>query len=165
MKLYKLNSVVEDKATGVKGSPTHLVYDCDGRPSYIFQPKLLDPEDGHPVPHYHLEPSRAIGSESDLMEYNPPLEVIGTEVTEKNTGFAGMAVGLVLHVDGCVHVVIQARGVVAKNNHVIKRRDVSILRLEGPAIPVLNEQQKDEVRQKTPSPDPVSLDSFHSPGR
>jgi len=148
--MFKLGTLVKDSATGLKGMLTHLQVEMDGLMHYLFQPKGLNPENGHPVPKLWLVDSRIENGE--LTHVQLPTEVLGTEVEDIASGFKGTAISLVLHVSGCVHVNVQPKGVLAKTGGPIEPMDFDIRRLKGNRIPKLTEEAREKDQKKKPSP-------------
>jgi len=148
--MFKLNTSVTDKATGIKGRLTHKHVSLSGNESYIFQPKGLNPETLQPLKPEYIAASRIDGGtlEEDLM----PRQILGTEVEDEASGFKGMAIGLTEHTNGCVHVLVQPKGTIPKTGEMIDPADFDIRRLKGKAIPKMTQKAKDESRRTTPSP-------------
>ena len=155
--ILKLGVPVVDRATGLKGMLTHAEISISGRILYQFRPQGLDKDTQHPVKGMWIDVDKRI--EGELVDVDMPMEVLGTEVKEVNSGFKGMAVGLVQHISGCVHVVIQPKGQ-TKNGDPIGPLDTDILLLEGKAIPKKTEVEQTEHKKKFPSPAPVTESRF-----
>lgn len=150
--------MVVDVATGLAGMVTHANWSLNHVVQYAFQPSGLSPEDGQPVKRSWMEIERLDGAAGRPLVYqvltmdDVPLQVLGTQVEDKATGFAGMAISLTLHMSGCVHVIVQPKAVVAKTGAPVESSDFDIRRLKGVAIPELTEEQVDEDRKAKPSP-------------
>lgn len=152
LRAIKLGTTCRDSATGLMGMITHLLVDSDLKLSYAFQPRGLD-DKGQPLSRHLVEVSRLIGLKEDSYEnIESPVEVLGTQVSDKASGFSGMAVGLVYHISGCVHVVIQPKGRVKKTGQPISTADFDLRRCEGPAVPCLTPDEVANSQQKKPSP-------------
>ena len=151
IKVIKLGTVCADKATELTGTLTHWIYNMDGHIDYLFQPKGLN-EDGQPVDKLYLEVDRLKVKSKDFENVTVPDEILGTQVTDKASGFTGMAVSFIRHINGCFHVSIQPKGVLAKNNSPIKRCDFDLRSCEGKEIKKLSEAEKKKSEEEEPSP-------------
>ena len=139
MKTLKLMTPVTDIATGLSGFATTLWVDTDHRVRYMFQPTGINPENGQPVDRIDLELGRLEGyKESDMEDIDIPLEVLGTHVRDRASGFEGTATILIKHPNGCCHVMVQPKGVLKKTNSPIQRRDFDMRQLEGEKVPNLD---------------------------
>jgi hypothetical protein len=127
----------------------NTVIDEDCQVQYVFQPRRLNEETGQPVDHMLISPSRII----DGVEYEQelPMKVLGTEVEDTATGFKGMALHFVLHLNGCVHVNVKP-STRRKNGEPVDAKELDIRRLRGDAIPVMTTTEKKESQKRTPSP-------------
>lgn len=151
IRVIKLGTVCVDKATELTGTLTHWIYNMDGHVDYLLQPKGLD-EEGQPVDKLYLEINRLQVKPEDFEDVMIPVKILGTQVTDKASGFTGMAVSFVRHINGCFHVAIQPKGVSAKNNSPIKRCDFDLRGCEGEEIKVLSKKEKKRSEKKEPSP-------------
>lgn len=151
IKVIKLGTVCTDKATELSGTLTHWVIGMDGQILYLFQPKALD-ENGQPVVHILLEQKRLNHEKEDIETVVVPFEILGTIVTDKASGFTGMAVSLMMHINGCFHVYIQPKGLNEKTNSPIQKNDFDIRSCEGEMIKKMSEEKLKESKKKTPSP-------------
>lgn len=147
--MFKLNSEVTDKATGIKGIVTLLHIEMDLTEMYLFQPAAVNPKTKIPLEGIWASPARLEGKDV-VPRPELPTDVLGT-IVEDITGFKGMAVSLVLHATGCVHFNVQPQG---KNDdgEAIKPQNFSIQRLKGPAIKKLSAKQAEQERKSKPSP-------------
>ena len=155
--MIKLNSMVTDAATGMKGIVDILHLEMDRSETYRFQPAAINPKTKTPVDAVWMCEARFKGCEMVPMP-NLPLEVLGTQVEDIGTGFRGTAISLALHSTGCVHFNVQAKGTTEEGN-AIPVQNFSILRLKGPAIKKLSEPEAADERTKRPSPGPHSMPS------
>ena len=114
IKALKLGTKLKDRATNLIGTLTHWVIDLGQRVDYIFQPPGLSPENGCPINHLLLEIERLEYSDENMEEVEIPFDILGKTTTDKASGFTGMAVGFVRHINGCFHVIIQPQGVLEK---------------------------------------------------
>jgi len=153
IQLLKLGTRISDSATKLKGMLTHVAIGIDQHVYYLFQPEGLNPEDGQPSRRIWIVHQRVIDGERH--EVDIPFEVLGTEVRDAATGFAGMAIELQMHVSGCLHVLIQPAGVVKKTNAIIESADFDIRRCEGKAIKRLTDEERERDQRAHPSPIPV----------
>lgn len=152
IRTLKLGVPCIDKATELEGQCTHWIMGTDEHINYLFQPKGINPETGHPVDKIHLNGARIEAPEEAYELVDVPVEVLGTQVTDDASGFTGMAISLVQHIHGCFHVQIQPSGRLPKTNSAAERADFSILQCSGEAIPKLSEKEKTEEKGKRPSP-------------
>ncbi|MEI6190757.1 MAG: hypothetical protein WCP24_00130 [bacterium] len=150
-KVLKLGTVCRDKATNLEGTLTHWIMDMSKGVSYLFQPKGLD-ENDQPVKKLYLEMERLNVKDSDFETVEVPFEIIGTVVTNKSSGFVGMAVEFIRHINGCFHVVIQPKGMSAKTKTPIQKNDFDLRDCTGSMIVELTKKALAESRRKTPSP-------------
>lgn len=149
----KLGTVCEDRATHELGTITHCIIDLDQRIDYIFQPRGCNPEDGQPVKRTYIELTRLAQLNDDDFELiDVPIEILGSDATDKASTFSGMAVAFVRHLNGCFHVRIQPPGRVPKTNSFIAACEFDLRGCSGPNIPVLSEAAKAESQRQTPSP-------------
>lgn len=153
--MIKLGSIVTDKVTGIQGMATHLHIEMNGQRFYNFQPRGLHPETGEPVARLWVVEERLVGGEA-VPEPDLPLTVLGTEVEDVASGFMGTAINLCLHINGCVHVDVQPKGVLGKTGAPGKAVEFDIRRLKGSAVPVLTDAQLDADKKTRPSPDCVT---------
>jgi hypothetical protein len=144
------DGLVSDSATWMKGMLTHCHINPAGHASYVFQPNGLNPETGHPLDRTFIDESRI--RDGHAVDIEVPLEVLGTLVEDKASGLKGTAVGLVLHMSGCIHVDIQPNGRVAKTGAAPERIDIDIRRLKGNKIPKLTKAERAADQAKKPSP-------------
>ena len=150
--VIKLGTCCVDKATKLTGTLTHWFYQLDGHIEYIFQPRGLDKE-GLPVDVIYLIPERLENiTMNDYEKVEVPDNILGTHVTEKASGYNGMAISFIRHINGCFHVVIQPEGLNPQNNGPIKRCDFDLRSCEGEKITALSEEKLKESKEKTPSP-------------
>lgn len=140
-----------DKATRLSGTLTHWLCDMDHAFEYIFQPKGLN-EDGQPLPYIQLELSRLEVSEDMFEEVDIPVEILGTQITDNPSGFTGMAVEFVRHVNGCFHVVIQPAGILEKTKMPVKKRDFDLRQCSGEMITKMTAEELKASKKDKPSP-------------
>ncbi len=150
LKILKLGLMVEESASGIKGMLTHFQIDMSGNKNYQFQPSYLSPETHEPVEPIWVDPKRILGGTE--VEVELPIEVLGTHVEDKATTFAGTAVALVHHINGCNHFAVKPRGIVEKTGNSIRVRDFDIRRLKGEKIPVLSDEEIQKSQKEAPSP-------------
>lgn len=156
----KLGTVCRDRATDLEGTLTHLIYNMECRAEYLFQPRGINPENGLPVKVIHMETARLIVPDDAFEETEIPVEILGSQVTDKASGFTGMAVALVMHINGCFHIAIQPKGVVEKTQTPIRQTDFDIRQCEGPMIPSLESAELEKSRREKPSPISVDGERF-----
>ncbi len=158
IKVIKLGTFCKDKATELAGMLTHWLYDMEGRVSYFFQPKGLN-EEGQPVDRLYLEANRLDVNEEDFEEVEVPVEILGTQVTDEGSGFTGMGVSFVRHINGCFHVFIQPKGVNKKNNSPIRKHDFDLRSCSGEMITKLSKEDLEKSKIEKPSPTGGNFDT------
>lgn len=161
VRVIKLGTVCVDKATQLTGTITHWTYSLDGIVAYLFQPKGLD-EMGQPVDYLCLEAGRFNVKSTDFETVEVPAEILGTQVKDKASGFTGMAVSFMRHINGCFHVYIQPKGLNKKTNSPIKRCDFDLRSCEGRAIKKMTEDELKKSKIETPSPSGGKLNDMPS---
>ena len=149
--MFKLGEMVKDKALGLKGMLTHFIIQSDGSEWYSFQPKLLNKDTGQPVKSTWLTKDRIIGGK-DVPEPELPRKVLGTPVEDKGTGFGGTCTAIKLHINGCVHLDVQPKGL-QKNGNPIEAQDFDIRRCTGPMIDPVEKKELEKSKKDKPSPD------------
>lgn len=153
--MYKLGVPMADGATGLDGMLTHLLIEGGGIMMYSFQPRGLNPETGEPVDSFWIDPTRVVRG-TEIPELYLGRDLLGTEVEDTASGFKGVVVSTVLHINGCLHVDVQPQGVLAKTNTRVKPHNFDIRRLKGARVPQLTEDQLAKSHAATPSPEAVS---------
>lgn len=151
VRVLKLGTVCKDKATGLSGTLTIWLMGMGQNVIYVFQPKGLD-EDGQPTGKLLIEEERLEFQEGDFETVEVPFEILGTMVSDKASGFNGMAVEFIRHINGCFHVMIQPPGLNEKTRSVVRKRDFDLRSCEGEMITQLSEKKLEESRKETPSP-------------
>jgi hypothetical protein len=73
-------------------------------------------------------------------------------VTDRASGFKGKAVHLTLHINGCIHALVQPKGPIPKTGDMIEAADFDIRRLSGKNVPKLTEPEMKKSVKKHPSP-------------
>jgi len=151
MRVLKLGTVCKDKATKLEGTLTHWIVDLGKKVNYLFQPKGLD-EDGRPVGKLYLVEERLEIKENDFEMVDVPFKILGSIVTSKASGFTGMAVEFMRHINGCFHVVIQPSGMSQKTKAPIGKHDFDLRECTGKKIIEMNEAELAKSKVKNPSP-------------
>jgi len=151
IKVIKLGTYCQDKATELNGTLTHWAYNMAGNIIYIFQPKALG-DDGQPVSSLMFEKERLIVKKEDFETVEVPDEILGSIVTHSASGFTGMATAFMRHINGCFHVYIQPKGLNEKTNQPILRNDFDLRSCEGGKIKKLSEKKLKKSKEDTPSP-------------
>ena len=152
MRVIALDADVEDKATREKGQVTHVRVGIGaGTTWYCVQPKRLDQKKKIPSEAMWAEEGRLVTKDSNWVDIEMPVEMIGTEVTEKASGFKGLCVGLITHHGGCVHAEVQAPGR-DEDGKLIKLQDFDILRLKGEKVPKFTPKEAEQRKKDKPSP-------------
>lgn len=163
IRVIKLGTRCIDKATKLEGTLTHWFYEFDGHIEYVFQPRGLDSE-GQPINAICITPERFENiSPDDYETVKVPAEILGTEVTEKASGFKGMAISFIRHINGCFHVTIQPEGLNSQRNGPVKHYDFDLRSCEGEKITTLSEEKLKESKEKTPSPMKINCQSHGYP--
>lgn len=151
--IIKLGTECVDTATGLMGTLTLAQIGLDGKVEYAFQPPGLQPENGQPIKGLWIEPIRIQERETlPTKEVDVPMEILGTEVRDRPTGFMGTAVCFFMHINGCFHVNVQPKGKLEKSGSPAAPHDFDIRRLMGKAVPVLTEEALTKSHAATPSP-------------
>ncbi len=151
LRVLKLGTVCADTATKLEGTLTHWVFGMDDTVRYIFQPKGLDDE-GTPVKKLLLADRRLKVKDSDFEEVEVPVDILGTQVTAKASGFTGMAIEFIRHINGCFHVTIQPAGLAKKTKEAIRACDFDLRECTGPKIVELSEPELKKSKREQPSP-------------
>lgn len=155
--MFKLGTIVTDSVTGLEGMLTHL--HVEGEASvYLFQPRGLNPKTQEPVDELWIAPDRICDGVEVPMnpQLTEALKALNTEVEDQASGFKGIAVAAILHINGCVHLDVQPSGTVAETGRVIKRHNFDTRRLTGQAITTMSEAERtrDEAARPSPAPFP-----------
>lgn len=152
IKTIKLGSKCKDIATGSKGTLTHWICNMGRNITYIFQPEGCNPDTGQPVRSISLEIERLEYNKKDLENVEVPIEILGSIVRDKASGFQGMATEFMRHINGCFHVIIQPKGRLKKTNCAIDRNDFDLRSCEGDKIPKMTEEETEKSKKTRPSP-------------
>lgn len=151
IEVVKLGTICTDRATKLKGTLTHWIIGMGGQITYLFQPKILDDE-GQPVERLFLEVERLTVKPKDFEKVQVPVDILGTIVTEDASGFTGMAISFIRHINGCFHVTIQPAGLQPKDGSPIKMSDFDLRSCSGKKIQQLSEKALKVSKKKKPSP-------------
>jgi len=151
IRVLKLGTVCRDKATNLEGTLTHWSITMGKTIGYLFQPKGLD-ENCQPVQKLCFERERLEVDDSCFETVDVPFEIIGTIVTNKSSGFTGMAIEFIRHINGCFHVVIQPEGISPKTKIAIKKCDFDLRDCAGEKITELSERELAKSKKVSPSP-------------
>lgn len=163
IKVIKLGTQGVDKATKLEGTLTHWFYEFDGHIEYVFQPRGLDNE-GQPINAICIVPERLENiTQTEYEEVIVPDEILGTQVIEKASGFMGIAISFIRHINGCFHVTIQPEGLNSQRNGPVKHYDFDLRSCEGEKITALSEEKLKESKKKTPSPLKINCQSYGYP--
>ena len=126
--------------------------DISGNVQYIFQPRGLN-EDSQPLRRSFVCEARLEFDEADYETVDVPREILGTQVEDMASGFAGIAISIIRHVNGCFHVEIQPPGLTAKGAPIMSH-DFDCRQCAGEMIPVLTKGERADSVAERPSPDP-----------
>lgn len=151
--MLKLGTTIKDSASGLPGSLTHMNVDTGGNVLYLFQPRGLNPKTGAPLETYWISGDRVCFAET-IGNPDFPQGILGSKAEDKASGFAGTVVSLTVHINGCVHAILQAAGRQPESLDMIKSVDFDIRRLQGSAIPNLSESERKADEKKKPGPAP-----------
>lgn len=154
VQVLKLGTKCDDKATGLTGTLTHWIMNMSGNIDYLFQPYGLN-EEGQPLKRLYLCLARLSYKESDFEKVEVPFQVLGTQVECSSSGFKGMAVAFIRHINGCFHVEIQPNGKIEKTGKPIASYECDMRECVGEMVPKLDEQQRKESVEKSPSPSEI----------
>lgn len=152
MKVYKLGTIVKDKASTTDGMLTHLVIHIGGNLEYIFQPKGLNPKTRAPVERIIVQGARIQNGEELEMDMTYANAILGTQ-GEDFTGFKGIILNLVYHINGCIHIGIKPEGVSEDTGNTYDPQEFDIRRVKGEAITPLTEEELRKSIVETPSPE------------
>ncbi len=151
IKVFKLESVIEETETGLTGMLTHWIYNRDNSIRYVFQPRGLNPKDQQPVDRIVINPS-TIPDGTPMEDFEIPDGVLGSFVTDRASGFAGSASAFVCHLDGCLHVRVQPKGIVEETRAPIQATEFDMRRLDGDAIKKMTPEEVEKSKKEVPSP-------------
>lgn len=157
--MFKLGVPCVDSVTGLKGMLTHMQLDTSEQVWYNFQPNGLNPKTKEPVDSFWIDPARVSNCISTTASL--PLEILGTEVEDTASGFKGIVINLVYHINGCVHADVQSKGTLPDSGNKINAVNFDVRRLKGKAIKKLSEKEIDSSTKEKPSP---SLVRSYKPG-
>lgn len=149
--VIKLGTECQDKATELKGTLTHWMVTMSGHVHYFFQPKGLD-DQGQPLRRLYLEKERLDVKDKDFEEVEVPMEILGTIITDKASGFTGMATSFVRHINGCFHAYIQPKGMNRKTNSPIEACDFDLRSCTGKMIEKMSKEDLKKSKEDKPSP-------------
>lgn len=150
--MIKLGSSATEISTGLEGMITRYFVGLNDHKNYLFQPRGLSRESLTPLDAFWTNEKLIQGAEN-VPDVELPLQVLGTEVEDMASGFKGIALGLQLHISGCVHVEVQAKGVNDRTGEKIACQNFDIRRLKGAAIPPMTEIERAASQAAKPSPD------------
>lgn len=155
-KHFPLNVPVTDKFTNQLGILSLVILRSDGSLHYGFSPARLHEKKGVPASIDWITSDRVQaveGHDLTLEDLGDEMweKVLGTIVTDTNTGFTGVAVELVKYINGCVHFNIQAEGLNEKSERV-PLQNFDIRQLKGDAIPKKTAEEVKESKKTHPSP-------------
>lgn len=151
LKVVKLGTVCSDRATKLEGTLTHWTINADEHINYLLQPKGLD-QKGLPKDRLIVGPSRLKVKESDFETVNIHFEILGTQVKNTTSGFKGMAIGFIRHLNGCFHVTIQPEGTNPTTGLPVDAYDFDLRECTGEMIDKLSKKKLAKSKESTPSP-------------
>lgn len=148
--MLKLGTIVTDNVTETDGMLVIYSIDMDKNQHYLFQPTALDPETRQPLDTFWITERRIVGGEKTHTKL--PLNILGSEVQDKATGFIGTAITMFYHINGCLHLEVKPKGVIEKTGQTIKAHEFDIRRMRGKEIKELNDQELEVSIVDNPSP-------------
>jgi hypothetical protein len=151
MNIKKLGVTVTDNASSIKGILTIFSLDMGGGKLYGFQPAGLNPSTKEPISQFWLSENRI--SDSEMVDIDIPVHVLGSQVEDSTTKFKGMAIQLYYHLNGCVHIEVKPKGIIKETGESIKAVEFDIRRLKGIMIKKLSEKELVVSRKEKPSPE------------
>jgi len=151
IRVLKLGTVCHDTATELDGTLTHWTIGMEGYIRYYFQPKGLNNE-GMPVKKMVVGEKRLEVTDENFEMVDVPFDILGTQVTDNASGFTGMAIGFIRHINGCFHVFIQPKGRLTKTNNAFEDTDFDLRGCVGEKIPVLSPEECRQSEEEAPSP-------------
>jgi len=157
--IIPLRTFATDSATSIKGYLAHLIIRGDGSQVYGFQPNGLNPTNGQPRAVLWLTADRVTKHAPRIME-EIPMEVIGSVVEDIASGFKGVAVDIVMHTTGCIHINVQPSDKIKDSGEPVEAKELDIRRLKGTKIPVLSEKEIAADIKKKPSPSAASRPKY-----
>ncbi len=147
-RVLKLKTVCFDRASQLTGTITHMTIRMDGSVGYFFQPQGLD-EKGEPRERLFVKAEHLDVTPEAYHEIDVPMNILGTIVTDDLSSFSGMAMAFVWHINGCLHVSVQAP---AKDGKVLLPLEFDLRHCSGEEIPKLTEAEVVASEVKKPSP-------------
>ena len=149
--IIELGTIIKDVPSDISGMLIILMIDDSNNEHYLFQPSMLNPETKQPVESFWVGKSRI--QNGNTIQVDIPLEILGTLVEDKATGFSGTATAIEYHLNGCTHFSVKPKGVIKSTGEAIKSREFDIRRLKGKAITQLTKEQLEKSKIDTPSPE------------
>lgn len=146
----ELGEFIKEKASEIEGMLTHLRLESGNNRHYLFQPRGLSPETGLLIDPFWIDESRILGGTPTTADL--PIEILGTQVEDKASGFKGLAIDMTYHINGCVHFYVKPKGVIEKTGATIRSQEFDLRRLKGDAIKVLTKEEIKKSQQENPSP-------------
>jgi hypothetical protein len=115
---------------------------------YFLQPLGLD-EKGEPHDRLNVKVEHLDVAPTDYHEIDVPMNILGSIVTDDLSTFTGMAMAFYWHLNGCLHVVVQAP---AKDGKIPQPLEFDLRHCSGDQIPKLTEAEVTASEKATPSP-------------
>lgn len=147
---FKLGENVTDTASGTKGMLTHVIVEPGMLKHYLFQPCGLSPKTKQPLETLWIDESRIFGGK--WVTEDLPIEVLGTQVEDKASGFKGTATSMEYHLNGCIHFAVKPKGIIEETGDTIKTNNFDLRRLKGSAIKEMSEEEVKASEKEKPSP-------------
>jgi len=150
MKAFTLGDMVRDTVSDTEGMLTHLIIDMDKSERYIFQPKGLNPKTMQPVERISIDKARVIGG--TINEIDVPIHLLGTEAEDIATEFKGTVIGIIVHINGCIHVDIKPKGTLKDTGDTIAAHEFDIRRIKIDGKPYMTKFELKKSIKEAPSP-------------
>lgn len=152
MQMIKLGSRVTETSTGLKGMLVQYLVKLGGNRFYLFGPNGVNAESKVPIKPFWVAEEQIKGGEF-VPEPDMRQEILGSTVTDMASGYSGTALGLTLHISGCLHVCIQASGKTEKGE-VINDLNFDLRQCSDPRVPKWTEAEIEKDKRDKPSPGP-----------
>lgn len=151
MKIFTLGDMVKDTVSATEGMLTHLIIDMDKSERYIFQPKGLNPKTMQPVERISIDKARVFGGTESELEI--PIHLLGTEAEDIATEFKGTIIGIIVHINGCIHVDIKPKGILKETGDTIASHEFDIRRIKINGKPYMSKFELKKSIKNNPSPE------------
>lgn len=151
MKIVKLNTSVADRVTSLQGVLTHAYITINHRVTYLFKPRGLNTETGHPLKGVWVSENRLKVVDECQEIDERKIDLLGKDAECGTTGFRGMITGLMIHQNGCVHAEVSPKDLL-KSGEMVECTEIDIRNLVGHGIPTMSKKEREESTETDPSP-------------